>query len=146
MKKEIEVVLAEDETVLWQIYAIRKEVFVDEQEVDRHDEFDSFEHSSRHFLALINGKPAGAARWRTTDNGCKLERFAVMSEDRVLGVGSALMEAVLADIEKEKGKDQYLYLHAQLKAIPLYEKFGFQKVGEQFQECNIEHFKMERVL
>lgn len=146
MKNEIEVILAEDETILWQIYAIRKEVFVEEQEVDQRDEFDAFEHSSRHFLARINGKPAGAARWRTTEKGCKLERFAVMPGARELGIGSALMKAILADIENEKGKSQHLYLHAQLKAIPLYEKFGFKKVREQFEECNIQHFQMERVL
>lgn len=144
MKNEIEVVLAEDETVLWQVYAIRKEVFVEEQEVDRHEEFDEYELSSRHFLARIDGKPAGTARWRNTEKGCKLERFAVMPGVRTLGIGSALLEAIIVDIEKTNGKGQYLYMHAQLNAIPLYEKYGFKKVGEMFEEANIQHYKMER--
>lgn len=146
MKKEIDVILAEDETILWQVYAIRKEVFIEEQEILQQEEFDEFEDSSRHFLARINAKPAGAARWRTTDKGCKLERFAVMPGARENGIGSALVTAILEDIKKEKGQGQHLYLHAQLKSIPLYEKFGFKKVGDQFVECNIEHFEMERVL
>ena len=115
LKNEIEVILAEDETILWQVYAIRKQVFVEEQEVDKGDEFDEFEHSSRHFLARVEGKPAGTARWRMTDKGCKLERFAVISGARAHGIGSALMSAILSDIEKETGGGQYLYLHAQLR-------------------------------
>jgi predicted GNAT family N-acyltransferase len=144
--KKVEVILADDEKILWTIYAIRKEVFVEEQEVDARDEFDKFEHTSRHFLGLVENVPSGTVRWRVTDKGCKLERCAVLPSARRLGVGSALMTAALEDIEKHQGKGQYLYLHSQLGAMPLYEKFGFVKVGEQFEECNIQHFKMERTL
>jgi predicted GNAT family N-acyltransferase len=28
--------------------------------------------------------------------------------------------------------------------VGLYEKFGFKKVGEIFDECNILHYKMEK--
>ena len=35
-----------------------------------------------------------------------------------------------------------IYLHAQLQAIPLYEKHGFVKVGEMFEEATIKHYKM----
>jgi predicted GNAT family N-acyltransferase len=33
-------------------------------------------------------------------------------------------------------------LHAQLDAMSLYSKFGFEKAGEQFEEAGIQHFKM----
>jgi predicted GNAT family N-acyltransferase len=133
-----------DENSLKKAFQIRETVFVIEQKVDPNDEYDEFENSSSHFLALLDGKPVGAARWRFTKNGIKLERFAVLQEARGKGVGQALVGATLEDISshpESKGKTKYL--HAQLNAIPLYSKFGFQKVGEMFEECNIKHFKME---
>ena len=60
------------------IFNIRKNVFVIEQEVDPAKEYDEFEDSSTHFLASVEGSPAGTARWRFTKNGIKLERFAVL--------------------------------------------------------------------
>jgi len=35
-----------------------------------------------------------------------------------------------------------VYLHAQLQAISLYERTGFEKVGEMFEECDIQHYRM----
>ncbi len=123
-------------------YAIREEVFVVEQQVSRKDEFDEFEEESYHFLATIDSKPVGAARWRRTDTGGKLERFAVGVKYRGKGVGKALMRAVLSHIDETHFTGK-LYLHAQLDAIPLYTHFGFAIVGEQFNECEIEHRTME---
>ncbi|EIM74571.1 N-acetyltransferase GCN5 [Nitritalea halalkaliphila LW7] len=70
-------------------FEIREKVFVIEQEVAPEEEYDAFEDSSRHFLALLEGKAIGTARWRKTENGVKLERFAVLREARNAGAGSA---------------------------------------------------------
>ena len=125
-------------------YAVREAVFVEEQKVSREDEFDEFEEESFHFIAKIDGYAVGAARWRSTSEGIKLERFAVGMENRGNGVGKALVQEVLNHIEKSDAMGK-LYLHAQLEAIPLYEHFGFKKVGEQFTECEIEHRTMELI-
>ena len=125
---------------------IREEVFVQEQRVPAEEEYDEFENYSRHFLALIDGHPAGTARWRFTDQGIKLERFAVLSRYRGSGVGSALVKAVLDDImATDNIRGRLLYMHAQITAMPLYAKFGFQPVGEMFEECAIQHYKMQRL-
>jgi predicted GNAT family N-acyltransferase len=126
-------------------HSIRYEVFVVGQHVPAEEEIDSFEKECTHFLARANGTPCGAARWRVTTNGVKLERFAVLEAYRGMGVGSALVEGVLRDIESKPenaGKTQYL--HAQISAMPLYHKFGFRKEGEMFQECDIDHYAMIR--
>lgn len=123
---------------------IRHEVFVIEQKVPEADEFDEYEPHCQHFLALDGDKAVGAARWRRTDNGVKLERFAVAASHRGKGVGSALVQAVLEDIDQnDEAKAALKYLHAQLDAIPLYAKFGFREKGEIFDECNILHRTME---
>ena len=84
----------------------------------------------------------GSARWRYTDKGIKLERFTVKSAMRGKGLGSKIVAAVLDDIRKTVKQGNYLYLHAQLDAVPLYAKFGFQKEGDQFDECGIMHYLM----
>jgi predicted GNAT family N-acyltransferase len=125
-------------------FTIREKVFVQGQGVPADDEYDQHDRqaTTRHYLALVDGQPAGAARWRPTDNGVKLERFAVLDEFRNQGVGQVLVQAVLADVRAEVPDAAQVYLHAQLRAIPLYERTGFQKVGELFEECDIQHYKM----
>ncbi len=122
---------------------IRFEVFVDEQGVPAEDEKDEFEEEARHFLALVEGKPAGTARWRFTDKGVKLERFAVLKPYRGTGVGASLVEAVLKDVAQHKRMcDKITYLNSQVKAVPFYAKFGFRQTGEPFDECGIQHYTM----
>lgn len=129
------------------IFKIREEVFVIEQEVAPEEEYDEYEDTSIHFLARVDRNPAGTARWRFTDKGIKLERFAVLKKERGKGVGQALVKSVLEDIALHpEAKGKKLYLHAQLTAIPLYAKFGFKQVGDMFEECNILHYKMELYL
>jgi predicted GNAT family N-acyltransferase len=125
-------------------FTIREKVFVQGQGVPADDEYDQHDRqaTTRHYLARVDGQPAGAARWRPTTNGVKLERFAVLDEFRNKGVGGALVQAVLADVRAEAPDAAQVYLHAQLRAIPLYERTGFQKVGEMFEECDIQHYKM----
>ena len=128
-------------------FHVREEVFIVEQEVDREEEFDEFEEASVHFLASDEtDEPVGTARWRTTKKGVKLERFAVRKPWRRKGFGTALVNAVVEDITKNFNPGELLYLHAQMDAAPLYEKFGFVKKGEQFLECDIWHCGMERLL
>ena len=124
-------------------FAIRRAVFVEEQHVPAADEYDEFETTSRHFLALLNGEPVGTARWRRTSKGIKLERFAVLAKARGKGVGKALVQTVLNDVFSEQPEPiESIYLHAQVTAMPLYADFGFVPVGPKFDECGIQHYKM----
>lgn len=124
--------------LLDQVFAIRKVVFVEEQNCPPELEWEN-EEVSVHFLATADGVPCGACRWRETENGYKLERFAVLKEYRGKGVGQALVAAVLQDLPENAN---YVYLNAQLDAMGLYSKFGFVKEGPQFEEAGIQHFKM----
>ncbi len=135
---------ATTEEDLANVFSIREQVFVIEQKVPLEDEHDEFEKTSNHFLANLNNEPVGAARWRFTEKGIKLERFAVLKKARGVGVGQALVKAVLYDIESTPGtSEKTKYLHAQLTVVDLYSKFNFEKVGDIFEECNILHYKMQ---
>lgn len=134
----IEVNKASRQEELEKVFAIRREVFVKEQNCPPKLEWEH-EEESVHFLAKVNDEPAGAARWRKTANGYKLERFAVLKKFRGLGVAQVLVKAVLADLP---GKANYVYLHAQIQAVSLYDKFNFKKEGAEFEEAGIRHYKM----
>jgi predicted GNAT family N-acyltransferase len=120
-------------------FSIRKKVFVEEQQVDEEEEYDEFEQASHHYLATDESGALGTARWRITDKGCKLERFAVLAEGRNKGVGSAILKQVLQDVPRDKK----IYLHAQLSAMDFYARHGFVAFGEEFTEANIRHRKMQ---
>ncbi|MBF9237882.1 GNAT family N-acetyltransferase [Hymenobacter sp. BT683] len=124
-------------------FTIREQVFQEEQGVPAAKEHDAHDRTdARHYLArAADGTPAGAARWRETENGVKLERFAVLANFRNQEIGAALLHAVLADVRTEL-PDAEVYLNAQLRAIPFYERHGFKKEGEMFEEANIQHYKM----
>ncbi len=139
--KKIQVSKVTEPADLEKVYAIRREVFVVEQNCPPELEWE-FEDESNHFLATANGEGAGAARWRKTDKGYKLERFAVLDKFRGLGIGQALVKTVLADLPADA---DYIYLHAQIQAVGLYEKFNFSKTGPEFEEAGIRHYKMVKI-
>ncbi len=127
---------------LEKVFAVRKTVFVDEQNCPPELEWEH-EEESVHFLALLSGEPCGACRWRKTDKGYKLERFAVLKEHRGKRIGQALVAAALSDLPGDAG---YIYLNAQLDAMRMYSRFGFIAEGEQFEEAGIQHLKMVKKL
>ena len=142
----MKVTLIQDKETQQKAFDIREQVFVVEQQVPKDEEYDEFENISRHFLAIDeHGTPCGTARWRVTEKGIKMERFAVLATHRSKGVGSALVKKVLEDIEtQENTQGKTRYMHAQTSAMGLYAKFGFEPVGEMFEECDIQHYKMIR--
>ena len=137
----VNVIKIESDADLQKAFKIREEVFVVEQNVDRDEEYDEFEDSSIHFLAIINNEPVGTARWRAKGDKIKLERFAVLKNARGSGVGAALVNSVVEDVNS-KNLGKQMYMHAQVHAIPFYEKLGFKKQGDLFVECDIEHYIM----
>lgn len=122
------------------VFDIRQRVFVDEQHVSREEEYDDHEDESMHYMLLVEKTPAGTARWRFTNYGIKLERFAVLPEFRNAGNGSFLLKKVLEDVIPF---NRPIYLHAQVAAMNLYSRAGFKPEGDLFWEANIPHYKMK---
>jgi predicted GNAT family N-acyltransferase len=135
---QLSVIKATSPVDLAHVHNVRRKVFVEEQHCPAHLEYAN-EEESTHFLAFIDGQPCGAARWRKTGKGYKLERFAVLKEHRGKQVGTALVQAVLDDLPSKDIRD---YLNAQLSALTFYERLGFAAAGEQFEEAGIMHQQM----
>ncbi|MCE7951095.1 MAG: GNAT family N-acetyltransferase [Xanthomonadales bacterium PRO7] len=122
--------------------AVREQVFIIGQNVPREDEWDSLDATSRHVLARdLAGNPIGTGRL-TPER--KIGRMAVLADWRGKHVGEAIMNLLL---EQARALGYHeLELHAQTHAVPFYAKFGFEKFGDEFEECAIRHSHMRREL
>ncbi len=136
----IELLEVKDQPTLDIVFAIRKQVFVVEQQVDPEEEYDEFEASARHFLLKVAGEGVATGRFRSTGYGWKIERMAVLAEHRGRHYGARVLNAMVASLPQD---GRIVYLHAQEHALEFYLKKGFTAVGERFWEANIPHFKME---
>lgn len=135
---EIEVKIAESEKEFQMCLTIRRQVFIIGQNISEKLELDDDRISATSFLAMVSNEPIGTARFRYTEFGVKLERFAVLKTSRNLGVGTDLVLFILNQLKNEKT----IYLNAQESVIPFYSKLGFDTVGDIFFEAEIPHQKM----
>jgi len=119
-------------------FSIRRDVFVKEQNISEKIEFDDENVNATYFIAQYKNIFVGTARYRLTDFGIKLERFAVLKSYRNLGIGKELVLYILNSIKDKK----LIFLHAQESVIDFYSKLGFKRIGSQFFEAEIPHQKM----
>ena len=135
---------------LQKVYALRSQVFVEEQGVSPEEEFDNYEESSIHWAATHGDEVIACARHRQTELGTKIERMAVRADFRRQGAGRALLLRILEELlpgistlgDVAKGDTApSIYLHAQVQALPFYLKLGFAQVGVLFYEAEIPHYR-----
>ena len=117
---------------------ICRQVFILEQNISKQIETNDHLVNATHILAFSKEKAVGTARYRRTDSGIKLERFAVLKQFRNLGIGKALDLFMLEKLKNEK----FIYLIAQESVIDFYDNLGFDSIGAFFYEAEIPHQKM----
>jgi len=137
---ELEIRLVKSDDERDEIFRIRKQVFVDEQQVPIVEECDSFEESSDHFIVCLGSTPIGCARVRIIENVARLERIALLREFRREGYGTKLMEYLIDYCTRQEVDE--IIIHAQWYVRGFYEKLGFVPRGEIFQEAGIDHIEM----
>ena len=136
----------EGQVELARCFAIRREVFVEEQQISKELEFDGLDAECKHFLAWIDSdgdvsRALGTARLWVDESGiAKAQRVAVVSRARRTGVGRVLMRAV--EMETQSRGIESLILGAQHTAIPFYESIGYEVYGEEFDDAGIPHRMM----
>ncbi len=122
-------------------FALRIEVFVEEQKVPLAEERDALDSGALHFLAYEDGEaiatarviPPGAAGY------AKITRVAVRAAARGRGIGAALMRAIEAAPELA---GVGFVLDAQEHALSFYRRLGYVPQGETFMEAGIPHRRM----
>ncbi len=120
---------------------IRREVFIDEQLVPEFDEWDDDDSVSVHALATLNREPVGTGR---LNPGGKIGRIAVKAGLRGRGIGTLILGQLLHEAYHRGIREPYL--HAQVQAVPFYEKLGFRIEGDVFDEAGISHVRMKHAL
>lgn len=121
--------------------AIRREVFIVEQQVPEEMEWDADDVTSVHALALLDGHPVGCGRLLPDGH---IGRMAVRAPFRSTGVGRALLQALLAEARRRGMRE--VVLHAQMHALGFYEAQGFVADGPVFDEAGILHRRMSQAL
>ena len=127
------------------VFAVRREVFVEEQGVPPDREIDEYEDEATHLLALRDGTPVGTARLRALDETTgKVERVAVREAFRGEGLGRRLMDRV-ESLARERGFDS-LVLHSQTQVEGFYEALDYRTTSDVFQDAGIPHVEMVKRL
>lgn len=140
--------------------SVRIAVFVEEQGIPEELELDEHEDEAVHFVAYEphdpdhaggpghhhddeTGDPIGAARLREPDDDTgKVERVAVLADHREGGVGAELIET-MESVARARGYER-LVLHSQTTATGFYERLGYERVGNVFEEDGIPHVEMRK--
>jgi len=122
-------------------YAIRREVFVQEQNVSEAEEYDGTDGSCVHLVAYEDDVPIATGRVMITNDDYVIGRVAVLKAHRGRKLGLGIMQALI-DACCTMGSERQV-LHAQVHARGFYEKLGFSAYGGVFDEAGIPHIAME---
>src|SRR5688500_5677320 len=121
--------------------ALRRRVFCDEQGVALALERDGRDDEALHVIALREGAVVGTCRLVFDGGTAKLGRMAVEPAQRGGGLGAAILAQAVA--QARAAGAQRVALHAQARAVGLYERAGFAAQGARFSEAGIEHVRMD---
>jgi predicted GNAT family N-acyltransferase len=136
----VRVSVVANEKDLAESYAVRRNVFVEEQGVAPELEYDGLDAAAKHVIARVDDQVIGTARLVVEGDVGRVGRMAVLKTYRGQGVGGALLNALLALAREQKLAG--VYVHAQIQAVDFYGRFGFVAEGAQFDEAGIPHVKM----
>jgi YbgC/YbaW family acyl-CoA thioester hydrolase len=131
-----------------QASSVRRTVFIDEQGVPEHEEWDADDAHALHAVVRnLAGLPLATGRLITQgepEGQGRIGRMAVIRSARGSGVGAQVLQA-LVQAAAEKGC-QRLTLHAQCAAMAFYARAGFVPEGAMFDEVGIPHQTMIKAL
>lgn len=120
---------------------VRDAVFVRELRIAAPLISDESDLEALHVVAYRDGDVIAAAR--LLPDGA-IGRLAVLPEARRTGIGSRVLDALIAHATRRG--DACVRLYAQRPAVSFYLQHGFTTVGEPFHEAGIEHVEMMRPL
>ena len=143
--KELIYKLVENERELKGAFAVRRQVFTEEQNVPEELEFDRDDGEALHVVVKDGERVIGTARVLFLANSqAKLERMAILKPFRRRGIGRGIISFLNEEL-KNRGVAQVI-LHAQCVAAAFYKSCGFAESSSPFWEVGIKHIKMQKRL
>lgn len=122
-------------------FALRREVFVIEQQIAEAEEFDAHDLTAQHLVAVQGGHVVGTLRLIAEPVTVRIGRVAVAQAYRGQGIALKLMRHAM---EHEAGAGRTRFrLDAQVDKQGFYERLGFAAHGEPFDDgSGIMHIAM----
>lgn len=121
-------------------FALRREVFIQEQSVPAAEEFDQKDITATHLVLIKDGDVVSTLRIIWHSDFAQLSRFVVRKSHRGQGFGVRLITHAI-EVVRKAGMTK-MYLEAQSDKVALYERFGFFPYGEEFLDGGIPHRRM----
>jgi predicted GNAT family N-acyltransferase len=121
-------------------FALRRDVFVREQNVPEAEEHDAYDLTAIHLVAIMDGEVVGTLRVIDLPEHSKIGRVAVHRAFRGRGIARQMMLAAMEDA-RARGRDRF-YLTAQSDKLGFYEKLGFVAFGPEFPDGGMPHRAM----
>lgn len=138
----VEIAVTED---LRTCQALRRTVFIEEQNVPEADEVDGRDAGAVHLLATVGSRAVGTARLLVSGDSGKIGRVCVLAEMRGKGIGALLIEAAVREFAANPAIGK-VKLSAQINALSFYERLGFTAEGDEYLDAGIVHRDMFRTL
>ncbi|MBM6618180.1 GNAT family N-acetyltransferase [Bacillus suaedaesalsae] len=140
----MEVKIVTNNTEFEDALKVRREVFIEEQQVPEEEEIDQYEDICTHVVVYDDNKPVATGRLRDYEGIGKLERICVLSSHRSHGLGKVVMDQ-LESIAEKQGFSK-LKLNAQTHAEGFYAKLGYETVSDIFMDAGIPHVTMVKII
>lgn len=122
-------------------FDIRREVFINEQNVPENIEMDGSDKNAKNMILKIDNKPIGTGRLIKILDKMYIGRVCVLKDYRHKGYANYIVKFLL-DEAKNMGEKE-VFIHAQSYAKAFYKKLGFVEFGEEFLEAGIPHINMK---
>jgi predicted GNAT family N-acyltransferase len=126
-RPEIGVHVARSMEDIARVFAVRSTVYMAEQFPLYEEEFDGNDFCATHFLATVDGDPAGCLRIRWFGDFAKIERVAVRKEYRRHRLTRQLVRTAVEHCRR-KGYRK-LYAHSRADLVPLWGSLGWRDMG-----------------
>ncbi|MFZ6644112.1 GNAT family N-acetyltransferase [Undibacterium sp. TJN25] len=139
MNSDLHVTLGDWASLEKDAHAIRYEVFVVEQKIPAELEWDIKDAECLHAVAY-DAQHQALGTGRLLPDG-HIGRMAVRQSARGQGVGAAILQALMEQARVRGYTD--VKLNAQTSAEAFYERNGFIREGDVFEEAGIPHLHMQ---
>lgn len=126
--KDRQMLTGRDPSLIAAASALRRRVFIDEQDVPEDEVFDGMDDHAVHAVILEGGDPVATARMMQDGASWQIGWVAVDKSRRDDGLGRAVVTALMDWAARHSGRE--IFLTAQQHALAFYEKLGFTPCGE----------------
>ena len=126
---------------LYELLRFRQDIFVVEQ-ASPYPDLDGLDQGAWHLLLRVEGALGGYLRLIPAPPSIRIGRVAVAAAMRGRGLGRRLMEEALS-LCGAQYPGLPIGLTAQAHLVPFYRSYGFQPIGEPFDDFGVSHVAME---